>query len=164
MNLDFIQPHHGVGSLRFGMTDSAVIQLLGAPSDEFEDEDGDVQLSWEGLQLECTFFLESELQLGVVATERESARLVDRLLLGESKDQVRGFMATELGAAISEEDGCIHEDGTHQEWIDVDDLGLLFWFHDNVLYAIDCSCAWQDDETPKWPNESRAQSAGPEPE
>ena len=155
MNLDAINLPEGVGNLTFGMTKSDIVKLLGDNFKERIETDGDLELEYEHLSIRCTFLKEFDYRLGVITTERKKATLCGEILFGKSKSQLRRFIREKLKGDISEEDGCIHEDGHIQEWIDVSEKNILFWFRNDELYLIDCFCSWADDDTPIW-HESEA--------
>jgi hypothetical protein len=150
MNLDEIYLSKGIGDFAFGMTKEAVIELLGNEYEEKIDDDSDLELQYEELDLRFTFWKDYGLRLCVISTERKSATLNNECLSGKTKQDLRNFIKNKLRSKLSEEDGFIHEDGHHQEWIEVSERNVSFWFRDDKLYLIDCFCAWDDDDNPIW--------------
>ena len=104
------------------------------------------------LDLNFSFWADFENRLGFVSTYRKSATINGENLFDSSKDEVESFIQDCLKGEITDRDGCIHEDGTVQESIDVDSRGLSFWFLDDSLYLIDWTCDWLDGDTPIWPS------------
>ncbi len=152
MNLDEIQLSKGVGDFRFGTTKSAVIAALGNEFEESIDEDGDIEVAYKSLALRFTFWKNFDFRLGVISTERSSATINEDNLIGKSLEYLREFISNTLLSKISEESGCIHEDGHRLEWLEVDEKSVTFWFRDNKLYLIETLCEWADDNTPAWTN------------
>lgn len=149
--LDHICLHEGIGVIRFGASKDDVIDILGT---EFEEEsfvEGHISISYPDHQVTFTFWEDFDLRLGYIGTERKSAKLLGESLIGLRNDRVKTFITESLKCPITEESGCEHEDGHIQEWLDVDDKSLVFWFTDDVLYQIEWSCAWVDGDTPDWP-------------
>ena len=151
MKLDEIYPKERVGEVVLGMKKEEIVSVLGDRFDEEVDEYGDVYLDFEEQGMFLTLWHDYEYRLGVIKTERTSMVLCETSLFDKSKEETREFIKEILRKEITEEDGCVHEDGRIQEWIDVDEEGLEFWFIDDRLYSIDCSCDWIDDNTPSWP-------------
>ena len=153
MDLDEIRPHHSVGDLVLGWSESQVIKTLGDNYSREIDEWGDLSIEYESIGMSFTFFESEEFRLGRISVERSTASLCGERLIGRSKEEIKKFIAKILRSTVSEEDGVEHENGLIQEWIDVDSHSLMYWFHDDALYLIDISCEWLDDEVPNWPGE-----------
>ena len=151
MNLDQVRPLTSVGGLKLGLPESSVRELLGTACTRRNDEIGHVELEYEYLGIVSTFWESDEFRLGVVEVVRHSASIYEHELMGSSKDEVVEFGSTELEFDITDVGGVEHEDSSVQEWIDISDIGLMFWFQDNELYRIGVLCDWLDVETPKWP-------------
>ena len=151
MNLDTIRLSQGIGDLSFGMKKMAIVSALGNEYSEDTNEFGDVDLQYTQLGLCFTLWKDSAFRLGRIDSERETAVLCGEQLIGGSKEDVRRFVQEKLHRMISEEDGCEHEDRSIQEWIEVDESNVTFWFRNDALYSIDWMCAWTDEDTPKWP-------------
>lgn len=151
MNLDAICLLQGIDELEFGMERTSIIATLGNEYSEEIDESGDVKIEYSKFGLEFTFWSDEGFRLGVISTERDTSTLHEKCLIGKSKEDLKLFIKEELNGVISEEDGCEHEDGHIQEWIEVDSHSVSFWFRNDALYQIDWMCDWVDDETPKWP-------------
>ena len=149
--LDSIRLHQGIGTFLFGVSKADVINALGTEYEEIRGLDGDFDLSYPALGLEFTFWADFDHRLGIITSLRKSATLLGNKLLGSSEKAIADFIKNELKDVITDHDGCIHEDGTVQDWIDVDGLGLSFWFYDDSLYSINWTCAWKDGDTPSWP-------------
>lgn len=152
MDVDTICLSRGVGDLFFGMKKTEIVDALGDEYSEETYEFGDVELEYTQLGLCFTLWEDSEFRLGMIASERTTAVLFGEQLVGRNKKDVKGFIEEKLHCRISEEDGCEHEDGSIQEWIEVEESNVSFWFQDDSLYSIDWTCAWIDSDTPKWPS------------
>lgn len=150
MDLDTLYLSKGIGALSFGATRSDVIGALGEDFEEHVDDAGDVELEYKHLGLRFDLWKEFGFRLGSVASERETLSLCGARLFGKTKEEVRRFVEEELEGTVSEEDGCVHDDGSIQEWIAVDDENVIFWFDRGVLYLVDVMSDWDDDDTPSW--------------
>ena len=152
-DLDTIYIGRGLGSILFGSTVEQVINLIGKPDYEETDENGDLDLTYEHLNLTFKFFNDYNYYLGYIGTERETAVLNGCKLIGKEESEIKRFIQKNLKAKISEEEGCIHDNGDIQTWIEIVELNITFWFLNGILYSIDWSCEWIDNETPRWPEE-----------
>ena len=146
--LDPISLHEGVSSILFGVSKDEVINLLGTEYEEVLDDEGNLRISYPTLGLEFSFWVDDNDRLGVISTSRKFSTLLGENLIGCTKSEVGTFIKIYLKCPITELDGCIHEDGEVQEWIDVDSRDLSFWFLNHSLYQIDWTCAWVDGDTP----------------
>ena len=149
INLDTVLIGQGLEEIPFGSSPDVVRQALGAPDSRESDDEGDQSFTYEKLGLELTFWADLGDGLGTIGTERPTARLRGRRIVGQSMDRIRDFIRHDLEAEITDEGGCVHQDGHVQSWVDVDSLNLSFWFRDHVLYLLDWSGEWVDDQ-PAW--------------
>lgn len=159
-DLDTIHPGKGLGPILFGSTVEEVIGILGEPDYRETDDLGNVDLSYESQNLTFSFSRDDNFYLYHIGTERETLTLIGCKLFGKDEYEIKKFIQQKLKARISEEDGCIHENGLIQTWIDVDELNISFWFHDDELYLIDLFCDTIDVETYNWPENSTAAKKG----
>lgn len=151
MRLDEIKPRRSVGVINIGMKQEEVTRELGCDFDRTADADGDVAIEYSKLGLTFTFAVEWDFRLIIIGVERPTATLVGKNLWGLSKLQVEQFVAETLETTVSELDGCTHDDGSVQEWIDVESHDLSFWFIDDSLYLVDVFCESVGDDEPIWP-------------
>jgi hypothetical protein len=152
MNLDEIQPSMGIGDFRFGASKSEIVDRLGDCFEASTSDDGDVFIEYRQLSLSFQFWKDFDFRLGTISTGRDTSTIYGEKIIEESIEYVRELISNNLQSKISEEDGCIHEDGHRQEWIEVDEKNVIFWFLDNRLYLIDCFCGWENNSTPIWTN------------
>ncbi len=148
-DLDAILLESGLEGLSFGCKPEFVVSKLGDPSESETDEDGDLTCLYEELGLTLTFWADFGLGLGDIGTERPQSHLRGQQLVGKSLDFMKAFIENELNTDVTEEDSCVHEDGHVQTWIEVDVLGITFWFDDGLLYLIDWTCEF-NGEVPIW--------------
>ena len=153
-DLDTINIRRGLPGISFGSAVEQVIKSLGEPDYEETDKYGDIYLTYEQLNLTFAFFSDDKNNLGCISTERETAVLNGCKLIGKEESEIKRFIQKNLKAKISEEDGCIHENGDIQRWIEIKELNIAFWFLNGILYLIDWFCDWIDNETPNWPQAS----------
>ena len=149
--LDTILLDRGLEGLSFGASDADVRESLGTDCRQIPmEDDDDYVLAFESLGLECTFWADFDFRLGYVSTERSGAALLGEELIGKSLAEVRTFIDEKLGSTELDEDGCVHENGSVQSWIEVEDRNVTFWFADEVLYSIGWTVPWEGEE-PSWP-------------
>jgi hypothetical protein len=156
MDLDTILPHCGLDVITFGCDIAKVESTLGAPSQTVADDDGDVTLVYQDLELTFRFWLNYRLRLGAITSERTRMRFGEVEVGGSAESTIAWLVTDVMHATVSERDGCIHEDGTRQTWLEVKDLCTTFWFLENRLYLADWGVRWKDDEEPEWPKGSAA--------
>ena len=157
MDLDTILPLSGLHELPFGCDIGKVESILGAPSRKVEDDDGDVTLVYQEHALTFTFWHHSGLRLGAITSERRRMRLGEMDIVGRTENAISALVADVMHAALSERDGCIHEDGTRQTWLEANDLSTTFWFHENRLYLVDWGVGWKNEDEPAWPGADAAE-------
>jgi hypothetical protein len=149
LDLDSILIEQGLGRIPFGASVAHIRTMLGSGCRRILDDDGDLDLIYDSLKIEFRFWAEFEGGLGSIVTERPQATLLGERLAGQPIDVVRKFVSDRLVATVSEEDGCLHDDGVEQSWLEVGERNVCFWFHDEVLYMIEWMGGWIDD-TPQW--------------
>ena len=147
-DLDTILQNRGLEGLPFGCTTESVREELGEPELVDFGEGGDEIWEYESLGLSLTFWVDYGCRLGYIGTERAGASINGQCLIGSSKHQVRSFIEKDLAAIVTDADGCIHEDGRVQSWLDVDSLGFVFWFIDGILYSVDWTLEWKSETSP----------------
>lgn len=152
MPLNDITPLRSVGDIWLGSKENDVTELIGFDFTRTVDDEGDVEIEYVSLGLQFSFWSDSDFKLGCIGVRRSSATLLGSVLSGHSKKRIELFINNRLNASVSDAGGCIHNDRSIQEWIDVDTLGLSFWFENDALYLIDVFCDWIDADTPKWPS------------
>ena len=150
IDIDTIMIHEGINGIRFGMPRNDVLSKINSEHIEETDTEGDIDIIYQKLNLIFTFWKDYEFKLGSIQSERKDSILLGSKLIGSTKEQIKSFIYNELDSEITEEDGCEHEDGHIQEWLEADDKSLSFWFTNNSLYQICWTCAWADNDTPKW--------------
>jgi hypothetical protein len=131
------------------MLKNEVLTRLDSEYIEETNEDGDEYIIFSKLNLRFTFWKDYDYKLGYIESERKESTLLGVKLIGSTKDNIRAFVQNQLNSEIIEESACEHEDGHIQEWIDVDNKSLIFWFSNNSLYQISWSCESVNNE-PKW--------------
>ena len=151
IGLDIVVPHESVGGLVLGTSVFEVNQLMGQKGTRETANDGSLVIEYLSEDIECTFYDFEGYKLGCIQTERPTASIGGRSLMGSTIDQVKHFAKHDLGYLASEEVGTLHDDGHIQHWLDVEPLDLTFWFRDDSLYGI---CLFYDtvgDDQPIWP-------------
>lgn len=150
MDLDKLSPLLGVGPITFGLKKADVIGVMGGDFiEEWDDED--LSIIYEAEGLEFTFWGDEDNRLGLIESTRESLTVCDQKLFGASKDKIREFIKDELDGAPEISDSIEEEDGTIEEWIEINDSSITFWFSNGSLSSLIISCDWIEEEQPVWP-------------
>ena len=156
LDVDSILLNQGLPDIPFGATPNEIRVVLGEEDSlESLDDDGDFVLAYQSIALEFTFWGEYGDRLGYISTDRPDAMLLGFLPFGKNSATVKDFIANKLGATVTEEDGCLHEDGHRQTWLHVEACNVTFWFRDDSLYSVAWTCNWTGD-LPEWVDDSEA--------
>jgi hypothetical protein len=147
----------GYGEIRFGMSQEQVRKIFGDPDStermDYVDDGSQVDDIWDynDPQLELTFTGDLDFKLTSIKTMDPSILLHEKRLMGSSIAEVESSLEQ---ISINETDRESFDSEIEQ--ICCDDVGLDLWFEAGVLYAVEWSHLWLDDETPKWPEEERS--------
>jgi hypothetical protein len=153
MDLNALIPLKGIGPITFGLKKSDIISVMGDNYIEEWDEE-DLSLIYEDEGLEFTFWGDEDDRLGLIDSTRETLTMCGQKLFGASKEKVRKFIKDELGGAPEISDCIEEEDGMVEEWIEISNSGVTFWFSNGLLSSLIISCDWVEEEEPVWPAES----------
>jgi hypothetical protein len=149
-----IIPGKGVGNILLGMTSAKIEEILGAPDDKeiFEYDDGETSCTYYyfDLDLDLTFESDDDDKLSFISVENEKFSLLNRIKIGQNKEEVIGH-AKSLNFCEPELEDLSSEDSPNQELLSYDLQNINFWFTDNRLDEIQFGPFWEDDETPIWP-------------
>lgn len=143
----------GIDQLKFGQSRDTVRSLIGAPeSTEQSDVLGDgteIDEMWHypsrGYSL--TFPHSMGFRLQTISSEDRAILLHGRSLVGTTLDAFEALLPDlNLGT------------GSQESFVGFEELrlrsfeqtGVDFWFEDEVLYQIQWSALWEDENTPKW--------------
>ena len=140
MDIDSILVHKGIGNILFGMSKQEILDCIDSEYIEEVDEDGDIDIIFPSLGLRFTLWKDFDLKLGAIESFRQKIEIHGVNLYGKTKKEIRSFILDQMSCNISNEDGCEHEDGDIQEWIDVDSISSSFWFMNDSLSQIYWSC------------------------
>lgn len=153
MDLDKLSPLLGVGPITFGLKKDDVIGVMGTNFiEEWDDED--LSIIYDAQGLEFTFWGDEDDRLGLIESTRESLTICDQQLFGASKEKIKELIKDELDGAPEISDSIEEEDGTIEEWIEVNDSSITFWFSNGLLSSLIISCDWIDEDQPVWPPRS----------
>ena len=153
MDFDKLIQFEGVGTVTFGQTKGEVIEIMGENYVEEMDDD-DCSLIYEDKGLEFTFWDDEDGRLGLIESARSTLIFCGKKLYGLTKDDVKKFIKEDLSTEITMDDSVTLEDGSLEEWLEVHDSEVIFWFTDGSLSSVTIGCEWVDDDVPKWPGES----------
>jgi len=151
-----IQPGIGIGQIKFGISEEQLIAVLGKPlfvkEGEYVENSGDYnrELFYQE-DLSFTFDSEDSYRLGLITIRHQGHTLFGRDLIGLPVEIVKSFISKEASEVPKFKDWS-YEDVLNHISLDYDNLGLSFWFDDNLLDEIQCSYLFfEDGNTVKWP-------------
>ncbi len=147
-------PGVGIGSIRFGISREALLDMLGEPDDiDTNEEDGE----------SCEHYYYDDLDVSFTFSDAEGDRLL-LITIGNPVYSIGG----KLSAGMERPDAleAIRELGWEDPMIEdvsdkenprafiysYDDQGLDVWFDDDIITGLQMSPLWKDDDTIAWPD------------
>lgn len=96
-----LKPKIGIDSLKFGMTQKDILEVLGIPDRKVFDQDDDEQLLLEfnKLKLRLTFYLNEQNRLGYIRTSNPNLTFNGKKIIGSKVD----FAKKEIFGGIVDE-------------------------------------------------------------
>lgn len=76
-----LNPKNGLDELLFGMLQKDVINLLGTPDKEFEDDDANKILLYNNKKLRLTFYEDEGFKLGYIISSNEHLTFLDKTII-----------------------------------------------------------------------------------
>lgn len=145
----------GIGDIKFGMTSSDVVNILGQPDDTEKEthDDGNITqtLVYDELGLLFDFGSIDNYKLNSISINAEDIS-VDRLIrVGLDKQKVFEYV-DELDWGDSEiEDISPDDDDVVIEVIWFDKVNVSIWLEDDEVYEIEFGPFWKDEDSFIWP-------------
>jgi hypothetical protein len=155
-----INPHVGIGAIRFGMTRDEVNKILGEPDEtelfSLEEEDEELTETWHYDELEISMSFEEDLdfRLTTIATSSDDCLLLNKNVVGMSEGELKSFLESQNFGTIEEED--IEEDSDDEDGffdfttLKVEDKDIYFWFDNGVLSEVQFGARFTEDGIPVW--------------
>lgn len=151
-----IKPGIGLGNLKFGMKRAEVKLMLGESStiDTYSNSDSDTDLteSWEykDLKISLGFFEEEDWKLLMISVFSDFYQLEGKSLIGFNKKiAVAELKKINFGEIYIEDSS--ETDFDDEEFIEVEEKSMNFWFSNAILDEIQWTPFFTDDDTIKWP-------------
>ena len=152
-----ILPGIGIGLIKYGIDEQALISILGQPNHiderEYTQGTGDWyrDLWYSSKHLEFTFNKEDDFRLSLITVTGSGYSLLGRVLFGLPLEQVRELIVNATQEEATFQDYSYSPDETHH-CLDHDGLGILFWFDADQLSEMQCGYLFEsDNETVVWP-------------
>lgn len=151
-----IEAGQGLGSVKFGMQKSQVLELLGEPNDKetvsLTGGEGDMMETWHYDELEISLGFDEEedwrlISLGVSAP---SYLFEGKELLGKKRDDVEAILE-ESPICDWEFEDLSSEENPAQCLIASEEFEVNMWFEEDVLTEIQWGPLFSDDDTIVWP-------------
>lgn len=113
-----IKPKSGVGELLFGMRESDVKALYGAPDRQYKDEDKNLVYLYNDKKLRLTFYQDEDFRLGYIIASGPGLELSGGKVTGQKWDAVKAAAKT-AGIGIFEQEAFDSVDNYFNEdnWI-----------------------------------------------
>jgi len=88
----------GIENLKFGMTQDEVIEILGKPDRNFEDDDDDNQIisEWYEKKLRLTFYKSDNNKMGYLRTINENLFFKQEKIIGKKIDLVKDYFKNDI--------------------------------------------------------------------
>ncbi|NRA72236.1 MAG: hypothetical protein HRU24_14550 [Gammaproteobacteria bacterium] len=139
-----ILPGVGIGSVKFGMKEDEVIEILGVPdeTEELEHIEGEndwyreLYYSHEGISL--SFNSEDDFRLGNISITGKGHTLLGQVVLGTDINQTKKLIL-QISSKQPVYEDCTWGKAESSELLNLDNLGLMFWFKSGVWDELICS-------------------------
>ncbi len=76
-----LNPKNGLDQLLFGMLQKDVINILGTPDKEFEDDDANKILLFNDKKMRLTFYEDEGFKLGYIISSNEELTFLDKIII-----------------------------------------------------------------------------------
>lgn len=147
----------GLGNIKFGMSKPELEALMGKPdeADQYNasgEEDGYLTESWhyDELEFSVSFDEEDNWRLTTIATSSPDAKLMNKAMMGLSKEEVLEQLNNSNFGTPETED--LSDDHIQHELVSFMESSLNLWFEDGKLSEIQWGVLWESEDTPKWPS------------
>lgn len=139
-------PGIGTDKIRFGITESEAIDVLGSPDKTYITDEGCKRLQFNLLRIELSFEPENENRLGWIEVHNPELLLGGRKLIGTQQQEVLNFVSELLNESPEIEDyGSFLSVSYDEHWVE-----LQFQF--GCLDCINVGVSYDESENPKWPS------------
>ena len=151
-----IKPGYGIGSLKFGLSRKEVEQILGKPNEveehDYSESDSDITETWhyDDLELSLEFDKEVDWRLITFSVSSEFYEFEGNQVIGLSEDKLISLLQ-KLKIEEFEVENLSPIENPSQKLITVDDLGVNFWFDNEVLMEVQWCVLFKEDDTIDWP-------------
>jgi len=147
----------GIGSIKYGITETELIELIGRPDKVDESEyilgSGEYHriLWYPNRNVHFTFDQSDNFRLGCITILGRGHKIFNRDIIGLPQSTVKSFLSKYTNEIPKYEEHIIWENEPH-ECLDYDKLGILLWFDFGNLTEMQCSYLFEQDcETEIWP-------------
>lgn len=150
-----IIPGAGLGGIKFGMSRTDIVDLIGAPDDKEKyayDEEDDVETEiwhYDELELSLGFDEDEDWRLTSIAVTGAFYELDSVSLIGKEIEVVKAELQNIGIDDLELEDWSSLESPDHK-LLTSEDAGMNFWFDEMILSEIQWGPLFVDDETISW--------------
>lgn len=151
-----IKPGIGVGLIKYGITESKLIELFASPDltqeEEYLEGEGDWHrmLWYYSRNLIFTFNKDEQYRLGLITVMGTGYSLFDKDIFGLPIDTVKRYLARATSEIPKYEDLTWGDDAL--EILEHDGLEIMCWFESGFLYEMQCGYLFESDgNTEIWP-------------
>ncbi|GEM_PF-184704 len=163
-NIKKIEPGFGLGSIKFGMLPSDILEVLGRPNQievhSYSTDKKDLRENWHynDYELQLSYGSEDDWRLDLIAINSDYYSLFDLIQIGQSRTNVEKILKDKkFTNLIYEELSTL--DSVDYKLITIDELSLNLWFDEGELSEIQWGPKFKDEETIIWPYQSEKQAS-----
>lgn len=151
-----IKPGYGLGILKFGMTRNEVDELLGNPNEiekhEYSDSETELTEAWhyDDLELSLEFDEQEDWKLTTISVSSEFYKFKEKQLIGIDQNKLL-LLLKELDIDDFEVEDLSPIENPSHKLISIYDLGINFWFENEVLMEVQWCPLFNEDDSINWP-------------
>jgi len=139
-------PGIGTDKIRFGITESEAIDILGSPDKTYITDEGCKRLQFNLLRIELSFEPENENRLGWIEVHNPELLLGGRKLIDTQQQEVLNFVSKLFNESPEIEDyGSFLSVSYDEHWVE-----LQFQF--GCLDCVNVGVSYDESDNPKWPS------------
>lgn len=142
----------GLGEIRFGASIEEAVRYFGMPDERHEEPEfhgiTTISLDWND-GVACWFDSDDDYRLGTIQVEHGAAELCGETLIGRPLTEVLMLVEPHLGVPTWDDFTGRRLDLRVAEF---DDHGLMLWFEDHHLEAIQWGYLWDGNDQKVWPS------------
>lgn len=149
-----IKPSFGLGCVKFGISRKEAEELLGKPNEiekqDYSDSEHTEAWHYDDLELSLEFEEEEDWRLVTISVSSEFYEFKGKKLIGIDEDKLMSLLK-ELNIDDFEVEELSPIENPSHKLISVYDLGINFWFENEVLMEVQWCPLFNEDDSIDWP-------------